>query len=239
MRLFLVLLMVVAVGRIQQHWRVIAMFRPALLLAVLTAVYALMNPKKLALEGLFRTWPARLVAALAIWACVSAPFGRSLGGSAKFLIEDYSKTVIFCFLLIAAIRCTRDLYTFVWSYVVSSAILVYFSIFVFSLKKESGSYAARISRGYTWDSNDLGLLLLVGLALTLLLFQTSRGRMRLFAGATIVGIGVARWVEAPDLGGCGSARRREGRRLSGPVQVAQDLRDDGRIGDEGQDDHGG
>jgi O-antigen ligase len=191
LRLFLALLMLLVVGRVQQHWRIIAVFRPALVLAGFTMIYAFMNPRKLAPEGLFRTWPARLVAALGIWACLSAPFGISLGGSGRFILEDYSKTLIFCFLLIAAIRDARDLYTFVWSYVVSCAILVWFSIFVFGLHKTSGSSLARLSSGYTWDPNDLGLVLLIGLALSLLAFQTSRGQLRVLAGATIVGIGVA------------------------------------------------
>ena len=191
LRLLLALLMLLVVGRVQQHWRIIAMFRPALLLAALTMIYAFMNPRKLAPEGLFRTWPARVVAALGIWACLSAPFGLSLGGAARFILEDYSKTLIFCFLLIVAIRSSQDLYTFVWSYVVSCAILVYFSVFVFGLHKASGSFATRLSSGYTWDPNDLGLVLLIGLAMSLLVFQTSRGRLRLFAGGTIVGIGVA------------------------------------------------
>jgi O-antigen ligase len=183
--------MLLVVGRVQQHWRIIAMFRPALLLAGCTMIYAWMNPKQLAPEGLFRTWPARLVMALGIWVCISAPFGISLGGAGVFILGDYSKALIFCFLLIIATRRTEDLYTFVWAYVISCAVLVYFSIFVFGIHRASGSFAERLSRGYTWDPNDLGLVLLIGLAMTLLVFQTSRGWLRLLAGATIVGIGVA------------------------------------------------
>ena len=54
----------------------------------------------------------------------------------------------------------------------------------------------------------------------------------------IVGIGVAWRAENPELSVCRSSGWCQGRRIGGQTQVSEDPGDDGRIGDEGEDDHG-
>ncbi len=189
LRLGLFLLTIVTVSRIHQHFGFIARFRPALLLVAITAVYAYLNPKKLSTWGMLKTWPAKLMVALLVFACVSAPFGLSLGGSASFIIGDYSKTLIYAFLLIAAIRGAADLYTLVWAYVVSSGILVWMSLFVFGLSQASDDALARLSHLYTYDANDVGLVLIVGLALTLLAMQTAGTKGKFACVVVVAGIG--------------------------------------------------
>jgi O-antigen ligase len=189
LRISLFLLTIITISRIHQHWRFLAVFRPALVLAFLTAVYAYINPRLIERRGPFYTWPAKVTLALGVLACVSAPFGISLGGSAVFILTEYSKTLIFAFLLFAAIRNASDLYTLFWGYVVSSAILVWMALFLFGLSKASGSDVSRLSSLYTWDANDIGVVLMVGLALTLLMYQTVSGKWKLAAGVIIAGIG--------------------------------------------------
>ncbi len=104
-------------------------------MVALAGLYAFLNPKKLAAESMLRTWPARVVVAFGVLACISVPFGISLGGSGLFIIEEYSKTLLFAVLVILAIRSVRDLYTFTWAYVVSTGILAWMSLFVFGLSK--------------------------------------------------------------------------------------------------------
>jgi len=188
LRISLFLLMVLTISRIHQHWHILAVFRPALLLAVLSAVYAYVNPRLIDRRGL-QTWPAKVVLALGILACAAAPFGISMGASGMFILTEYSKTLIFAFLLFAAIRTAGDLYTLAWAYVVSSAILVWLALFVFGLSKATGSAVDRLSSLYTWDANDIGVVLMVGLALTLLLFQTTSGKGKVATGVIILGIG--------------------------------------------------
>jgi len=81
----------------------------------------------------------------------------------------------------------RDLYTFIWAYVLSCSILSFFSLFIFGISK-SGSHVTRLNNLYTYDSNDLGVVMLVGLALTLLLLTIERGAKRWFLLATLAGI---------------------------------------------------
>ena len=189
-RLFLFLLLIMTIARVHQHYRVVARLRPALLLVACAAVYAYLNPKALARGNVLRHWPARNMVVLGVLACLSVPFGISMGKAGLYIIEDYSKTLVLAFLLIVAVRTARDLYAFVWAYVVSSLILVYFSLFVFGLSRSSGSATARLSNLYTYDANDIGCVLLVGLALALLVLQTSKRAIgRIAALVTIVGIG--------------------------------------------------
>jgi O-antigen ligase len=189
LRISLFLLMIISVSRIHQHFKVIGKLRPALILAAATGVYALLNPRFIRSENLKEVWFSRVVLALGVLACVSAPFGVSLGGSGKFILEDYSKTIVFAILLIVGIRNSTDLFTMIWAFVLSCGILVWMSLFVFGLSKASGSEAHRLSHLYTFDANDVGLIVLVGLALTLLLFQTSAPTPKLGSAVILLGIG--------------------------------------------------
>jgi O-antigen ligase len=191
LRLMLFLLMIVTVSRIHQHYGFIAVFRPALALAMLTVMYAFLNPKYIDVSGLLKHRQTRLVAAIGIFACIGAPFGLSLGATGKFFLDEFSKTLVFFFLLVASIRGARDLYVLVWAYVISSGILVWMALFVFRMSTSTSSYTARLSHLYMFDANDIGCVLMIGLALTLLTFQVSRGKARWASAVIMLGIGAA------------------------------------------------
>jgi O-antigen ligase len=90
-------------------------------------------------------------------------------------------------LIAVSIRHVRDLFTFVWAYVLSCGILAYFSIFVFGITK-GNTYVTRLNNLYTYDSNDLGVVMMVGLPMTLLLLTVSRGTKRWFLLLILIGI---------------------------------------------------
>jgi O-antigen ligase len=188
LRISLFLLMIVTVSRIHQHFKAIGRLRPALVLAALTAIYAFLNPRLITPYGVMRTWPARVIAGIAVWACLSVPFGVSLGGSAVFIIDEFSKTMLLTFLLVVSVRRASDLFTLVWAYVISTGILVYFALFVFGIKKTGGEMY-RLSNLYTWDANDVGVIVLVGMALTLVTLQTSGKWGRNASIVILIGIG--------------------------------------------------
>ena len=157
----------------------------------ITGIYALLNPKKLAPKNAFRYWTTRLVTLMVVWACFSVPFGISLGGAASYILQEYSRTIIFFFLLVLTIKTVRDLYAYVWAYAIGSLILVWMALFVFHLSHASGTYAYRLSNLYSYDANDIGCVFMPGLACALLLFQTTKGKLKLVAGVTLLGIGAA------------------------------------------------
>jgi O-antigen ligase len=190
LRLSLFLLTVVTVSRIHQHFSILAKVRPALLLFAFAAGYALLNRRSLATGDLFKTWPAKAVIGLFVLSCVGAPFGISLGGAATYALTAYSKVIVYALLLIVAIRGVRDLALFVWAYVVASAILVWMALFLFDLRSAYGSNIMRLSDLYTYDANDLGLVLMVGLPLALLILQTGTKKIKLISGLVVLGIGL-------------------------------------------------
>ena len=190
----LFLLVVLTISRVYMHVPNLSKMRPLLLLTGAVAIFAFMSPRLLATGSVLRTWPAKALVGLTIVACLSAPAGISLGNSGRFLLEVYSKIIILTFLLIAATRNVRDLYTFAWAYVVASGLLSFFALFVFKLSRYGTDFDyARLANLYTWDANDVVLVLLVGLVLSLLVLQCVRDPLRrftclgvlMFIGATV------------------------------------------------------
>ena len=188
LRLTLFIVTILTVSRVHQHYPFLARLRPVLLLVIAAAAYAYLYPKYLSRTNVFTLWPMQLTATLGVLACGSAVFGISLGAAGHFILDSYFKTIVYAFLMAMSIRGARDLYTLVWSYVISCAILVYFSLFVFGITRASGSYVARLDHLYTYDSNDLGVVIIVGLALTMLLLGVVRGKRRWFLMLNLVGI---------------------------------------------------
>ena len=190
LRLALFLLIIINVSRVHQAVSFIGLLRPGLLLVLFAGAYAFLTPKKASATGLLKTTEAKLVIGLFMVACLSAVAGISLGNSAKYILENYIKVVIAALLLLAAIRNIRDLYAFMFAYVVGCGILAFLAIFVFKLERSSGSEVARLAELYTYDANDIGVVLLVGLPLAVLLAQHSAGIRKWFAIAVVVALGV-------------------------------------------------
>jgi O-antigen ligase len=189
LRVCLLLVVILSISRVHEHFSFMTRARPVLLLVLAAAAYAFLRPRLVGREWV-RTWPPRVIVGLAIVACLSVPFGISLGGSASFFLFTYSKVLITAILVMAAIRGARDLSAFIWAYVVSCGLLVWMSTVVFPLTIYRGGLA-RLEDLYMYDSNDLGVVLMIGIALAALTFQTSGRIGKLVSAVTLLGIGVA------------------------------------------------
>ena len=181
----MLVLIVLSLSKLPAYIGLLRVLRPSFLLFGFCLVYAIANPGKLASGSIFRFWPARVIAALAVAACCSAVFGLSLGRSARFIIGDYGKTVAITFLLMTGVRCAVDFRRMIVAVALGGITLAYLSLFIVGISKTS--------RGVTYDANDVGLIMVTSLPLVLLLLQTARGRMKVVAlvglalvGATIV-----------------------------------------------------
>lgn len=165
MRVALALLVVVSIGRVHSLIGLAAL-SPALVLGVVTLAYAAFNPSQLNEAALLKTWPARVMAGLAIVACISVPFGMSIGASGSYVLTVYAKVLLLAFLLIAATRNARDLHAFVWAYIVSCLALAVTGLF-------TGGGMGRYRSVGMYDANDLSLILLTGIPLALAAYQSS------------------------------------------------------------------
>lgn len=182
LRILLFLLTIVTVSRVHSFLGLSAL-RPAALLVLLSGAYAFLKPQTLNQLAFLKTWPVKVMAGLAVMACISVPFGMSIGGSGSFILGVYAKVLLYAFLLVLAIRHVRDLYTFVWAYVVSCGILVVLAAVVVGISKSAGVGM--------YDANDLGLVLLIGLPLALATMQSTDNRLvKWFSAATVAGIGM-------------------------------------------------
>jgi O-antigen ligase len=191
LRTALFVLTLISISHVHLFFGPLGRLRPALVLAAFAGVYALLHPRQVRTGNLTNTWTVKVLAGLAIAACLSVPFGISMGGSAVYILGHFSKVVIYAFLVIVAIRHARDLALFIWGYVISAGILVLLSFTIVGRSLESGATGEveRLSGLYGYDPNDLSLVLVVGLPLTLFAVQTSRGVMRVVSILTMVGIG--------------------------------------------------
>ncbi len=182
-RLLLFLLILVALSQVHRFFGLAAL-RPAFTLAIGALGFALLNPGRLNRRAMFSSWPPKVMLALGVLACISVPFGMSIGGSTTFIIERYAKTLIIGLLVVLAIRHARDLYTLVWAFVLSSAWLVILAVFIVGVSKgQALTYTS-------YDPNDVGLVLLMGLPLALALLQSASSKMvKLVSLFTILGVG--------------------------------------------------
>jgi hypothetical protein len=187
-RVALFALTVLTVSRIHEQYKWMSVMRPALIATAAAAIYAYLRPDIVARRPLLHTWAAKTVFAFAIWALLSMFFGISFGNSAMFILNVYVKTLVFTFLIIASIRSTRDLATLTWAYVIATALLCYTTLFVFQLHHYAAGYD-RLANADTYDANDLGLVLVTGLPITLLAFSTSKLKGKLFCAVVLCGIG--------------------------------------------------
>jgi O-antigen ligase len=185
----LFLLILVSISRIHQHYAILGAIRPGVTLLALGLLFALINRRSLDFAGL-STRPFWVVSAVVSVACVSVPFGLSMGNSAKFLLDSYFRMLVVYFLVLVSIRGPRDLAHYVWAFVIAVGILASMAIFVFDLGGGPGQMM-RLGNMYMYDANDLGVFLLMGVPLALVVMDTSAKIGRFFAAVLLVAIGIA------------------------------------------------
>ncbi len=184
LRMSVMLLTIMTISRFHSHFPGLAAIRPGVIATAIVAIYAFLNPGLLARGNLFRTPPAKLMLAFLGVACLSVPFGISMGNSGLYMIDSYLKTIVFCMLVIMSIRNVKDLYSMAWAIVISAGILAYMAVFVFQL--QSYDAYARLGNMYMYDGNDVACVLTACLGFVLLLTKTARPFGRLFSLAIFI-----------------------------------------------------
>lgn len=191
LRIAVMVILLLSIGRMQESMPFLMPLRLGLVCTAIALAFAVTHQHTLAHGSLMSRWPAKVVVALAVLACVGAPFGLSLGGSAVYMLDRYSKVLIFILLLMVAIRGTQDLRWYVWGFVVAAAYICYLAIFVVDVTSYYGSEVARLDGDAlgAYDANDIGVILTMAIPLALLTLQTSGRKGMLFSTAVLVAIG--------------------------------------------------
>jgi len=185
-RVALVSLMLISIARVHTMVPGLAVLRPGLLMTAVSLGLTLASPRAVVTRGFFSTWPVRRVAILLALACFGVPFGLGAGASVTVLTEVFLPNLVFAGLLVVAVRRAGDLRLLIGSYVVSIAILIFQTLFIWDSRDYSGF--ARANTSVMFDANDLGVLLAAGLPLSLLVAQTSTGLLRIVAYACAAGV---------------------------------------------------
>jgi O-antigen ligase len=168
----------VGVGRVHQHFSFLSPLRPALLSFVLIVAYVVLNPSAIDIRNLFRTWPGQALLLLGTLAGGSALFGISLGAAAMVIIEDFASILIFACILVSAIKSVHTLRILMLAFVVSAAFWVYLSYFVLTASTQGAAQGIlRLDFNYTYDPNDICVILASALPLSLIFFRTLEKRI--------------------------------------------------------------
>jgi len=192
LRLALCLMILVGISRIHQQFGFIGAVRPALLLFVFSCGFALLRPNVVDWSLLTKTFPGRALLGLTLLALLSIPFGISLGASATFFLETYSKVLLTGILFVIGIRTPRNLWYVCWAFVISCGIWAIMAFTVFDVSSTNPGGHQRLAGLHMFDSNDLGLILVMGLPLTLFVIETTRSWAGKMLGlACLGGIGGA------------------------------------------------
>lgn len=173
-RLCLMALIVFTLSRLGGYFGLLRLVRPALLLFAICVGYALLHRQKLNSANLANNWTVRILYALGLATIGSAIFGISLGHSAVFILNNFSKTLAITFLMILTIRDLADVRRLCWAFALGGVVLAYLSIFVIGISKETG--------GVSYDANDVGVFMVMSLPLVIMLLQSATsGKERLLA----------------------------------------------------------
>jgi O-antigen ligase len=189
LRVALFLFIVISISTVHAYVGILRVLRIGLLLWVAVIVCVILMPRSVRWRNVVASWPAKAVLALAILACLSVPFGLSIGGSGDFLLSVYFRILTLFFILVAAIRTVGDLALFTWATVISAAVLALLSLTVMDVTTTFGG--TRVEATSMYDANDLGLIFLVAIPMGLALFEATGKRGRWVAGLSLLVISSA------------------------------------------------
>jgi O-antigen ligase len=183
-------MIVVSISAVHMYLGPLQYTRPSLTLLLLAVVAAMVRPSSVRWSNIVNSWPAIVVVGLLGMALLSAGLGLSTGGSLQYIIEKYSKVLIFFFVMVAAMRNVRDLAVLVWAFVCSVGIVIVLSLTVLELRPTHDGLGRLDGGAMMFDANDIGMILLMCLPLTLMLLYNSRKLGRWVATFVLCGIPV-------------------------------------------------
>ena len=102
-------IMMVNISAIQMYMGPVRALRPGMTFLALALLLVILKPKLVDWKNMTAAYPSKWVIVFFGLACGSALFGLSLGGSGSYILNVYSRNLIFFFLIVIAIRNIHDL----------------------------------------------------------------------------------------------------------------------------------
>lgn len=190
LRICLFGLMLINISAIQMYMGPVRLIRPGLLLLALALLLVILKPTLVDWRNMTAAYPSKRIIVLFGLACGSALFGLSPGGSVTFMLNVYSRNLIFFFLMVIAIRNVHDLALLMWSFVASVVVLVVLAQTVLDMEVTREGLG-RLGGGQgMFDANDLGMILVMALPLALLFFFNGKPLTRMLSLGAMLGIPV-------------------------------------------------
>lgn len=176
---------VIAISQIHVYLGAVGRLRPALVLAVLGLSAVFLKPSLIDASNLTRSWASKAVIGLVILSLGGVVFGLSAGSSAAYIIDTWSKNLVFFFLLVVGLRSAKDISLMVWAFVISVGVVILLGFTVLDLEP-TATGLGRIEGNGGFDANDQGMIFVMALPLAVLLSYNSGRIGRIISGAVIV-----------------------------------------------------
>jgi O-antigen ligase len=177
---FLSVLLLVAVGRVQEFIPAFASIRLGMIAGGLALLAWILSPGGLRQKVPLDSKPVRYVLGLLVLAVVTVPIGVWPGHSFEYLFGKFWKTVLIFLLVLYWCRTIKDIRKMVWICGICSVSLVAGGVL-------TGEMDARLfSKSLSYDPNDLALLLVMIIPLTVYLLQTVRPTVRVLVLAMLL-----------------------------------------------------
>jgi len=160
----------------QAYFPWLGAFRPALLLAGIGIVSYLHDRWVQRLPVIVWTRPMRLVAALFVWAAVTAPLSIWPGGSIALLTDQYLKTVVIFWLLAHVLASTKRLSQFASMLTLMAILLSGFAVYNYRTGAVIQGAEDRVmgnEGSLTKNPNDMALTINLIIPLTVALFLST------------------------------------------------------------------
>ena len=179
-------LVLISIGRVHDHIGILGVLRPGLTLTAFCMLIALVKPASLRFDNIFAAWPGKAMIALGGASILSSFFGLSLGASGGFLLQTMAPVMVLFFLTTVCFRNPNDLRWVAIAYVAANIGVVWASIFL-SDTLYFGGYTRQGGAGM-YDGNDIGVVYMVGLPLTLVLLRSRSRMLQVLGMTTMLGI---------------------------------------------------
>lgn len=167
------------VGRVHELFSFLAPLRVVLVVGMATLILALLTPPP-ARHRLLVQPEVRIVYGLGALGVLLIPFAVWPGGSATFLLDVYSRLLVFFSVIVALTTSPRVMRHLIYSVLVGIGLLGLFTI------GGAASIGGRPHASATYDPNDVAMMTVVTLPLAAFAAVAGRGRGRLLAAGVAV-----------------------------------------------------